>query len=45
MSSTYSQMINVIEQDFKINTEILRQDFYSKENKEKENGTLARSQE
>ena len=35
MSPTYSQMINTISQDFEINKDLLRQDFYSEANKEK----------
>ena len=35
MSPTYSQMINTISQDFEINKDILRQDFYLEANKEK----------
>ena len=35
MSPTYSQMINTINQEFEINKDILRQDFYLEANKEK----------
>ena len=35
MFPAYSQMINTISEDFEINKELLRQDFYSKTNKEK----------
>ena len=35
MSSTYSQMINTKSQDFEIDKELLRQDFYLEANKEK----------
>ena len=35
MSSTYSQMINTKSQDFEIEKELLRQDFYLEANKEK----------
>ena len=35
MSPTYSQMINTMSEDFDMNKDLLRQDFYSEVNKEK----------
>ena len=35
MFPTYSQMINTISQEFEINKDLLKQDFYSEANKEK----------
>ena len=44
MSLTFSQMINTISQEFEINKELLRQNFYLEKNKEKKIGSLARSE-
>ena len=46
LSLTYSQMINTVrldDEDFEINRDLLRKDFYSKTDKAKKIGSLAKS--